>query len=437
MCAALLDMPTTADSSPSLPVETANLMTCLLEAKEKATLLSNTQSAIWDRFVELGLPTRRQDPWRQMDLREITQMAYDASSLSSPMVSMPQSLPTGVDACFLKDLAPEEQSKTVEDMTSGWNIESDTFCLLNSALMQDALIIRVNEGVNAEQPIRVAMALPPGADKPTYLNARVLVLMHKDSQATVMLDCHTRGSGLNDVATSPILTNSVLQVQADANSQCHLVIHHNETVNTRFLGSEMVRAEAGAQVNITKLQTGEGIRRIRMSADLVEAGAHVALNSLTLLGHEAKVHQHWNINHLVPNATSQQLAKTILTDRALCEFNGTIAVAPGANGTDATQMCQSMLLSDKAKAIALPQLRIEADDVKCAHGATVGQLDEEPLFYLISRGFTREQAKQLLLLGFVDEVTDTIASPALRKTCQDLIRSELRSLVTERQAEVN
>jgi Fe-S cluster assembly protein SufD len=420
---------TPANESPAMLAEPAGLMSSLQLAWQQHTPLCPEQSALWERFMSLGLPHRKQDPWRQMDLRPLTQVAYQPTGDAT--MSLPQATQSGVTVSFLQDLPLAERAQAFVQLSAGWATESDSLAILNGALLQNALLIDVPEQMAVEQPIRVAIALPPGAPTPTYLNARIWVRVRTGASVTLMLDFHTRGNPQPE----PVLTNCVLQIQADANAQCQVVVHHNETALNRFVSSELIHAEANAQINITKLHTGEGIRRIRMVADLAAPKAHIALNGLVLVGEHAKVHQHWVVNHGVPNATSQQLAKAILTGHALNEFNGTITVAPGANGTDARQMCQGLLLSDNAKAIALPQLRIEADDVKCAHGATIGQLDAEPIFYLVSRGFTPTQAQRLLLLGFVDEVTDTVQCPSLRQACHNLIRTALRSLVTDLQIE--
>ena len=163
--------------------------------------------------------------------------------------------------------------------------------------------------------------------------------------------------------------------------------------------------------------------RDNIKVDLLEPGAHSDLSGFYILNKDRKAHNIIKVNHLAPNCTSNQLYKGIISDSARAEFNGEINVSEGANGTNATQLNKNLLLSNNAHIDSRPQLSILADDVKCSHGSTVGELDEDEIFYLLSRGIKKDDALAMLTLSFCEEI--------IQKVTIDSAKQHIRNLTLE------
>jgi Fe-S cluster assembly protein SufD len=171
----------------------------------------------------------------------------------------------------------------------------------------------------------------------------------------------------------------------------------------------------GARLDLFSFAMGGKLSKKKFVAELLDSHAHCSLNGLYVLDGSSSDHEQVTVRHRQPHATSSQLFKGILNDRSRAEFSGTIEVDPGAIKTDAQQLCRNLLLSSEAQVHTRPQLRILADDVKCSHGATTGQLDQEQILYLRSRGLSPESAIRMLTYGFAREVVERCHIDTLRQ----------------------
>ncbi|MFM7390265.1 MAG: SufD family Fe-S cluster assembly protein [Vampirovibrionales bacterium] len=283
---------------------------------------------------------------------------------------------------------------------NGVETMDDPFALLALGLSTTPLELRLPNHGEPLHPIELTCNLNEEAIYPIALQAD----LQAGSQATVWVN----------LQQSTLTNNTLVLGLVDANlaegSQLTVIVTGNVQANTHVYFTTQGDVHATAQLTVISLGLQAGTFRHSMQANLLGEGADAQCNGLLLANEAMQGHHHIQINHRVPNCTSGQLFKTIATDTAKCEFDGSIYVAPHAIETDAQQLSNTLLLSNKAKVYNRPWLQIDADDVKCSHGATVGQLDAQQLFYLKSRGIDETTATALLMHAFAYQVLESLAS---------------------------
>lgn len=212
-----------------------------------------------------------------------------------------------------------------------------------------------------------------------------------------------------------------LRVEVEEQGRLDLLVLYAGRRSVEFFVSQ---AE-GSIVNLFFLAPGDGEVAQRVRVDLLGEHAECGVFGFSAAAQQQRHHASVAVNHVAAACRSEQLFRQVVGGSAVATFEGRVTVAQNAQRTDARQSCKTLLLSEAARAHVQPQLEIYADDVKCSHGATVGQLSSEALFYLRSRGVSLAQAQQLLLLGFADEVVQRIPAPAFRKSATALIAEQL------------
>ena len=288
---------------------------------------------------------------------------------------------------------------------------------LNTAFAQDGVFIYVPDNVRTSKPLQIINLLL--SDQPLMVNHRNLFIMGENAQASIVICDHT-------LSSHHFLTNSVTEIVAKKNSIFDLTRVQNEHDGSSQITSSYIYQEASSNVSSNYITLHGGMVRNNLNVDL--DGEHAENHSLgiSLADKEQHVDNFTLINHLKPNCMSNQLYKLILDDNAIGVFNGKIHVFHEAQKTLAYQKNNNILLSDTSTMHSKPQLEIYADDVKCSHGSTIGQLDEDALFYLRSRGIPEKESRMLMLYAFAHEVISTIKVPALKERINELIDKRLR-----------
>ncbi len=291
------------------------------------------------------------------------------------------------------------------------------FPALNAALWSDGVFLRVPRGVRLERPIRLSRWVSrPGAATFT----RVLIVAEELSQVSFV-----------DEILSPdfevtTLANTAVEIFARGGARVQYVSLQRMGRGAFYLANQRTLAERDSTLDTLNVALGGSVGRVDLNARLVGPGA----NSDMLGLYFGDADQHFDFNtsqdHVAPHAHSDLLYKGALDGSARGVFRGIIRVHEGAQGTDAYQTNRNLILSDQAVATSLPNLEIEADDVRCSHGATVGQLDSEALFYLMSRGLNRERAERLVVLGFLGEVLSRLPMGGVVEKVTKAIESKLR-----------
>lgn len=294
---------------------------------------------------------------------------------------------------------------------------TDGLVAMNTAFVQDGVFIYVPRGVVEKKPIQIINLLM--SHENLMVQYRNLIILEESSQANILVCDHT-------LSPRRFLSNVVTEVAAGANSSLEFVKMQNEHNDSAQLTHTYIKQERDSQVVSNVLSLHGGFIRNNLTMELAGEGADAHAYGLYLADRTQHTDNYTFIDHAVPNCTSNELYKGILDDQATGAFNGRILVRRDAQKTQAYQSNNNLLLTAEAKVNAKPQLEIYADDVKCSHGATVGQIDNEALFYMRARGIGEREAKLLLMFGFAHEVVKRISIDSLSERIDDLVNKRLR-----------
>lgn len=410
-----------------------------LFAKVKAPLAPGEiarRDAAFSEFHKVGLPHRRVEEWKYTDLRAAMREAkLLASPLSAAEVAAAESVISRFDGMsearaviingqYVEDFARRAADVTIESLAAGIaeNSElltglgaggapaSDPAVALNGAFASDGALITVAARATA----KIHLGLHQEGNHAAY--ARVVVLIGAGAEVEI-LETHT-GTGSHQ-------TNTMVEIVVGEGAR---VVHYklqNETRETLHLAT--LAAKLGPKVNFTSTSLNRGASLARQQIYLTFAGEHseATLAGVSLAGARRHLDTTLFVDHSVPNCNSRERYKTVLTDEARGVFQGKILVRRDAQKTDGQMKSDALLLSENAEMDLKPELEIYADDVVCAHGATAGAIDDELLFYLLSRGIPRIEAETLLITAFAGEVFDGIENEQVKELFLGIAQSWL------------
>ncbi len=295
--------------------------------------------------------------------------------------------------------------------------ERDGFAALNGMFAQDGVFIYVPKGVVLDKPLQIVNIMTGDNDLTSF--QRNLVVMEENSQAKVLVCDHT-------LTASKFVVNSVTEIFAGENVNFEYYTLENQHNLTTQVAGIFVEQKDSSTVMTNNLTLHAGTLRNNVFYKLDGEHCESHLYGLYLSDKNQHVDNFTFIDHAKPNCTSTELFKGVLDDRATGAFTGRVLVRKDSQNTNAYQSNNNILLTDLARISTRPQLEIYADDVKCSHGATIGQLDDEAMFYLRSRGISKEEARVLLMYAFAYEVLDKISVNALRDQIRDLVEKRFR-----------
>lgn len=400
-----------------------------------------------EKFRKAGIPSRKNEDYKYTDLRPVFQNDFsvvpryveqnvdlhevfkcDVPQLNTHVILLINGwyygrnrrmgeFPEGV-ICSSLNHAAREHPEIVEKYYNQMAVQTnDPMANLNTALAKDGLFFYVPDNVTVEAPVQVINLL--NAKENTLAIQRNLFILGKNSEAKVVFCDHT----LND--NYYILNNtSECHIDQDARFGIYSIQNqHNGAVNiTNFFGN----IESRANLDTNAITLNGGIVRNNLKVVLNGEHAHATMNGLSFTDATQHVDNFTSIDHKVPNCTSSQLYKNILDDQSSGAFTGQIHVFRDAQKTEAFQQNNNVLLSEKAEMNTKPRLVIDADDVRCSHGATVGRIDEDALFYLRARGINEKEARLMIMFAFADEVLSQIGVGVLRERMEELVDRRLR-----------
>jgi Fe-S cluster assembly protein SufD len=376
----------------------------------------------------IDLPTKRDEAWRYAPHRELAQLTFGPSAdvgvgveldgrvpdLAGPCVVLINGVvcrelstfatPSGVHVSSLSDAA-EAESSAVQALRGPTAIV-DAFCALNLAYAADGAVIVVDDGARFDAPIHVVDVTVPGVSTNTT-STGVIVRLGAGSAATVVETRIGVGPtfGGSNVHTSVVLGD-------DATLE-HVLIQDLPTEQVHLSRVEVAQG-ARSTLRTRSFNLGASYGRLAYDVRLAGAGALAELSGLFSGAGEQILDQQITVVHEAKDCTSRQTFRGVLDDASTGVFNGGVDVCPGADGTDAEQSNDNLLLSNRAEVNTQPRLEILADEVACKHGATVGQLDDTALYYLRSRGINADEARRLLINGFADQIVDDVSVEAVR-----------------------
>jgi Fe-S cluster assembly protein SufD len=316
---------------------------------------------------------------------------------------------------FSEAFQDEKQAETVRAKL-GSLVDSDKngFTALNTAFISEGAFVLIPKNVKIESPIQLLFLTDEGkASLP-----RVLIVAENFAEATI-IETYTRAS------ETKYLTNAVVEVSVADEAKIKHYRVQRESHQAFHISNTATEVHRGSVYDSTNINLGARLSRHDVALKFNSEGGEAFVDGLYFLGGEQHHDTHSLIAHNVPNCVSHQTYKGILNDKSRGVFNGKVFVAVGAHGTDGYQSNKNLLLSNDARVDTKPQLEIFNDDVKCSHGATVGQLEEEELFYLLSRGLPEDLARNLLTYGFAEEIVNKIEVESIKKQLDEAVLNRL------------
>jgi Fe-S cluster assembly protein SufD len=401
--------------------------------------LNERRGAALERANALSVPTTRDEEWRFTDLAPLTRLqlrgaaaaTVAADAIHGYVVPEAGARLVFVDGLFAAELSVVDEAcgarvaplaealKTNASQLEPYlarlaGFEQNVFVALNTAHLRDAAVVIVPKNTACEKPVHVLhLSTQPG----TASNPRCIVVVESGAACTLIEEYQA-------VSSEPYLTNSVTEVSVAPNARLHHVKLQAENGRAFHIATCAVAIAKDASYTTQAISLGARLSRYDLNVALNGEGAFSQIDGLALIAERQLADTHTLIDHAHPNGRSVQLHKTIVGGAAHAVFNGKIFVRPGAQLTDSSQQSRNLLLSDKATVDTKPQLEIFADDVKCAHGATVGQLDPDQLFYLRSRGLPDQAARNLLTYAFGASIIERIPVPSMVRRLERVVMAQ-------------
>jgi Fe-S cluster assembly protein SufD len=290
---------------------------------------------------------------------------------------------------------------------------ADGFTWFNTAFVEDGVFVHVPRGKVIEQPIEL-LSITTAVDLPIMTHPRNIIVADESAQFTVVERYVSLGE-------SAYLTNAITDVVLGENAVVSHYLIEEESVNAFNISTLRTRQQSNSNFTSHTVLLGGKLVRNNVHPILDGTGCECLINGLYVGSDDQHLDNHMRVEHTQPHGDSRQFYSGILNDRATGVFSGRIIVHPGAQKTDAKQTNKNLLLSDDAHVDTKPQLEIYADDVKCTHGATIGQLDANQLFYLQARGIPEDAARRLLTFAFANDVVNRITIEAIREQLEQVI----------------
>lgn len=409
------------------------------------TPVHKIRSEAFDRFEKLGFPTQKNEDWKYTSLIPITKREYAFTPNSDEALEY-----RDVKQYFVHEI-DSYRIVFVDGMFSSWmsNIPNKDFhvgCLcdaleknsdvvknhfskiasdpedallaMNTSFAYEGALIDIPDGVTVDKPIQVVY-FSTKRERDFMVQPRNLIVVGKNTEVQII----ERHQSLGEENTT--FTNSVMEIYAKEDARLSLYKIQNDVSTASLIDTTTVEQEARSNVSIGTFSTGGQFIRNNLRFTFKGEYAEANLNGISLLDERQHVDHHTVVDHAVPNCQSNELYKGIFDEKSHGVFNGSVIVRQDAQKTNAFQQNDNVLLTDTATIDSKPQLEIYADDVKCSHGCTIGQLDKDALFYLKSRGIGDREAKATLLYAFKHDAMEIVRIEALRKRLNKIIAKKL------------
>lgn len=358
----------------------------VLEQTSDDTLRELRQRA-FDYFTEHGFPTPKNEEWKYTNVAPLVNNNFEFAR------------------------AQEWKYELDHDLLGQFNFERNGFTAAHLAFA-NFLFVRIPADTVRENPIKFDFSVHGNV----AICPHIILVAEKGSKATIIENYESDGPGF---------TNSAIQIFVEDNANITHYRVQKESAEALHIGTTEVSIGRGSLYNSTNINLGGRISRHDIHVRFTTEGGEAFVDGLYMLGGDQHHDTHSTIEHALPNCVSHQTYKGVLNDSSRGVFNGKVFVRENATGTDAQQSNKNLLLSNDARVDTKPQLEIFNDDVKCSHGATVGQLEEEELFYLLSRGISEKLAKNLLTYGFAEEIINKIGIDAIKKDLDEIVLNRL------------
>ena len=416
-------------------------------ARSSSPFINSFREPALEKFRQLGIPTRKNESYKYTNLDIFFNHEYksyfmpetadftraeefrcDVAGLDThgivllngfyPTINEKlRQLPEGIWIGSLNEASKRFGDKIEKHYNKYAKSDTDGLIHLNTALASDGVFVFIPEGATLKKPIQIVNLVYSEED--IFNQHRNLIIVEKNAEVSLIVCDHT-------LSPQRFLTNAVTEIYVGENAHFDIIRVQNEHNNAGKITHTFIHQERNSQASSNNITLHGGLTRNSTYHYLGGEGSESFSYGLFLTDKFQHVDNFVNVDHAFPKCTSNQLFKGVLDEMSTGAFNGRILVRPDAQGTVAYQKNNNILLTDDAKMDTKPQLEIYADDVKCSHGATVGQMDEEALFYLQSRGIDKREARLMLMFGFAHEVIQNIKVEALRERMDNLVMQRLK-----------
>ncbi|WP_299250240.1 Fe-S cluster assembly protein SufD [uncultured Lacinutrix sp.] len=395
-------------------------------------------------FENSGFPSKKEEAWKYTSLNSVLKHDYsvfpkqenaldykdikkyflhDIDTYKIVFIDgkysshLSQTTHDGIDVCLMSSALVKPKYKAVIDNYFNKIAPKDSLTSLNTAFSNEGAYIHIPKNKLVEKPIQI-IHFATGNEAALMLQPRNLIVVDENSHVQII----ERHQSLTD---NPVLTNSVTEIYADKRSIVDYYKIQNDNKNASLIDSTFV--DQKDQTNCFVHTFSFGGKLIRNNLNFYQNGEHMdsTMKGITIIGEKQHVDHNTLVHHIEPNCESHQDYKGIFSDSSTGVFNGKVVVDKLAQKTNAFQSNNNILLSDKASINTKPQLEIFADDVKCSHGCTIGQLDESALFYMKQRGIPEKEARALLMFAFSNNVLSSVKIPELKQRITKLIATKL------------
>ena len=402
------------------------------------------------RFREMGLPSRRLEAWRTMNLERLLNTplvaahgdraepsSFDLKEIfgeeekngllfaNETFLKAWSSAPDRANGMILCDLRSAEKQwseKIIPLLSQAAESEANAFSLVNLFSFTNGIFLYLPAGMVLQAPIHLVITGAGHPEAPPVFYPRILAIFEKGAKADLVL--HHAGAG-----KGPYFMNAAAEVLLGEGAKINWVnVQRDAAEGYQFLTTRC-RLSRGSHLEMTDFVEEAGVARHETNVFLNGENSFCSLRGLLLLVGDSQVFYHAGVEHQAPSATSRQTVKTILGGRAQSEFDSLVHVARDAQRSDSSQLNRNLLLSDSARAYSKPRFLIDADDVQCTHGSATGRLEKDELFYLRSRGLTKELARFVLIYGFAEEIVESIVPAGLRRLLEESVRAKLKQMV--------
>jgi len=423
-------------------------------------LTAMRESAFAD-FAAQGLPEPRDENWKYTSLKQLQQVNYlpaeqqpgpDIASLSAKIkqlccgkhclvfingcykkqLSTVSGLPEGVILSSFAEAVQYHPHLVASVLGKTGSYQEQPFSVLNTAMMSDGVFLWATENTTIDSPIH-CLFISTATVQPVVSYSRLLLVLKNNAQLT-LLEHYIDLSCADDSPTAQTksnhnLLNTVTEILLSPQAEMNHYKLQYDSVHSTHIAAMYVQQQQASHFTSHSYSLGAALARHDIQVQLRERQAECSLHGAYLVDRQQHVDYHTQIEHLAPACNSQQIYKGVVQGLARAVFNGKVIIHPAAQQSNAKQLNKNLLLGDNGEVDTKPELQIYADDVICSHGATVGQLDAQALFYLCSRGFSKKDAQAWLVYGFISEVLERINNPAIRKLIEQAAVVQLKQLL--------
>ncbi|TBN03283.1 Fe-S cluster assembly protein SufD [Hyunsoonleella flava] len=395
-------------------------------------------------FEEKGFPSKKEEAWKYTSLNSILKEDYSVfpkqeNALEYPQVKkyfihdidtykiifidgkysshLSQTTHDGIDVCLMSAALSKPKYQLIIENYFNKAAEKDSLSALNTAFSQEGAYIHIPKNKVVEKPIQI-IHFSTGNESATMLQPRNLIVVDENSHVQII----ERHQSLTD---NPVLTNSVTEIFANKRAIVDYYKIQNDKETASLIDNTFIKQKRESLVSVHTFAFGGKLTRNNLN--FYQNGERIdsTLKGITIIGNKQHVDHNTLVHHIEPNCESHQDYKGIFGDRSTGVFNGKVVVEKEAQKTNAFQANNNILVSDKAAINTKPQLEIFADDVKCSHGCTIGQLDESAMFYMRSRGIPEKEARALLMFAFSNNVLESVKIPELKQRITKIIANKL------------